>query len=68
MCDCKESVITSKVDSATVSKDKNGKISGFSTSWIVNDEDGSYSSSYSYQSDNENVIRMLAKEFGVNID
>ena len=66
-CDRNGSVIT-KSNSSTVSKDDDGTLNGFSVSWTDSNDGAFYSSSYSYYSNDENTVRRLAKEFGVNVD
>ena len=66
-CDCNGSV-TTKSNSSTVSKDDDGTLNGFSVSWTDSNDGAFYSSSYSYYSNDENTVRRLAKEFGVNVD
>ena len=66
-CDCNGSV-TTKSNSSTVSKDDDGTLNGFSVSWADSNDGAFYSSSYSYYSNDENTVRRLAKEFGVNVD
>ena len=66
-CDCNGSV-TTKSNSSTVSKDDDGTLNGFSVSWADSNDGSFYSSSYSYYSNDENTVRRLAKEFGVNVD
>lgn len=68
-CDCKfDDSITTKSNSSTVIRGKDGKLNGFSSTWSDNTDDIFYNSSYSYYSNNEESIKKLAKEFGVNID
>ena len=51
-------------DSSTVSKDKNGKPTGFTRSLSITDEDGIYqSTTYSYYCSNEDILRKTAKNF-----
>lgn len=66
-CDCNGSV-TTKSNSSTVSKDDDGALNGFSVSWTDSNDGAFYSSIYSYYSNDENTVRRLAKEFGVNVD
>ena len=55
-------------DSSTVSKDKNGKPTGFTRSWSITDEDGTYqSTTYSYYCSNEDMLRKAAKNFDVEL-
>ena len=55
-------------DSSTVSKDKNGKPTGFTRSWSITDEDGTYqSTTYSYYCRNEDMLRKAAKNFDVEL-
>ena len=50
-----------------ISKTKDGKVAGFSTTW-TNEKDGETScSSFSYYGDNEETVKRLAKEFGIEI-
>lgn len=57
----------SKSEYHNISKTKDGRIAGFSTSW-TNEKDGETSySSFSYYGDNEATVKRLAKEFGINI-
>ena len=66
-CDCKGTVI-SKSTTSTVARDDDGTLNGFSVFWSDNNENGFFSSNYSYYSDDESSIKKLAKEFGVDID
>ena len=51
-----------------ISRDKNGKITGFTKSWSNTDKTGTtFYSSYSHYSSNEEAVKTIAKEFGVNI-
>ena len=55
-------------DSSTVSKDKNGKPTGFTRSWSITDEDGIYqSTTYSYYCSDEDMLRKAAKNFDVEL-
>lgn len=55
-------------DSSTVSKDKNGKPTGFTKSWSITDEDGVYqSTTYSYYCSDEDMLRKAAKNFDVEL-
>ena len=55
-------------DSSTVSKDKNGKPTGFTRSWSIVDEDGTYqSTTYSYYCSDEDMLRKAAKNFDVEL-
>ena len=55
-------------DSSTVSKDKNGKPTGFTRSWSITDEDGTYqSTTYSYYCSDEDMLRKAAKNFDVEL-
>lgn len=55
-------------DSSTISKDKNGKPTGFTRSWSITDEDGTYqSTTYSYYCSDEDMLRKAAKNFDVEL-
>lgn len=55
-------------DSSTISKDKNGKPTGFTRSWSITDEDGIYqSTTYSYYCSDEDMLRKAAKNFDVEL-
>ena len=55
-------------DSSTVSKDKNGKPTGFTRSWSITDEDGIYqSTTYSYYCSDIDMLRKAAKNFDVEL-
>ena len=57
----------SKSEYHNISKTKDGRIAGFSTSW-TNEKDGETSySSFSYYGDNEATVKRLAREFGINV-
>lgn len=66
--DDEDGTITYCSDSSTVSKDKNGKPTGFTRSWSITDEDGVYqSTTYSYYCSDEDVLRKAAKNFDVEL-
>lgn len=55
-------------DSSTISKDKNGKPTGFTRSWSITDEDGVYQSTiYSYYCSDIDMLRKAAKNFDVEL-
>jgi hypothetical protein len=62
------SVRESKSESSHISRDKDGKITGFIKSWSNTDLDGTtHYSSCSYYGNNEDIVKMLAKEFKIEI-
>lgn len=72
-CDCNEEadeelLTDSKSESAHISVTKDGRVAGFSKSWSNTDVNGmSYYSSYSHYSSNEDSVKKLAREFGIDI-
>ena len=66
--DDEDGTISYHSDSSTVSKDKNGKPTGFTRSWSITDEDGTYqSTTYSYYCSDEDMLRKAAKNFDVEL-
>lgn len=66
--DDEELLIKNENEGATISRTKDGRVAGFSKTWSNTDEDGvSYYSSFSHYSDNEELVKKLAKEFGIRI-
>lgn len=66
--DDEDETISYRSDSSTVSKDKNGKPTGFTRSWSITDEDGTYqSTTYSYYCSDEDMLRKAAKNFDVEL-
>ena len=63
-----ELITDSNSEYHTVSRTKDGKIAGFTKSWSNTDENGiNYYSSFSHYGNNEDAVKRLAKEFGINI-
>ena len=54
-------------ESTYVSRNIDGRVTGFSKSWSDIVDGVSYYSSYSHYSDNEESIRKIAKEFGIKL-
>lgn len=51
-----------------ISRTKDGKLAGFSKSWSNTDENGfSYYSSFSHYGSNEESVKKIARDFGVNV-
>lgn len=66
--DVDDCITTYQSDSVTVNRDKLGRPTGFTKSWIDNDEDDIYShSSYSFFSDNEETVRYMAEQFDIDL-
>ena len=66
--DDEDGTISYHSDSSTVSKDKNGKPTGFTRSWSITDENGTYqSTTYSYYCSDEDMLRKAAKNFDVEL-
>lgn len=63
-----EDLVSTKNESVTLSKGKDGVVHGFSKRWSNSDEYGNtYYSSYSHYSSDENMVKSIAKDFGINI-
>ena len=61
-------IASSKHESEHISRTKDGKVAGFTKSWSNTDANGiHYYSSYSHYGNNEDAVKRLAKEFGINI-
>lgn len=58
----------SKNEYTNISRTKNGKVAGFTKSWSTVDNNGTtHYSSFSHYGDNEEVVKKIAREFGINI-
>lgn len=67
-CDCCECDNDSQTGESTyVSRNSDGRVTGFSKSWSDMADGVSYYSSYSHYSDNEESVRKVAKEFGIDL-
>lgn len=67
-CDCCECDNDSQTGESTyVSRNSDGRVTGFSKSWSDMTDGVSYYSSYSHYSDNEESVRKVAKEFGIDL-
>lgn len=64
-CECDNDSQTG--ESTYVSRNSDGRVTGFSKSWSDMADGVSYCSSYSHYSDNEESVRKLAKEFGIDL-
>ena len=63
-----ELVSESKSESSQISRTKDGRIAGFTKSWSDTDKDGiTYYSSFSHYSDNEESVKKIARDFGINV-
>ena len=63
-----DDITTYHSDSVTVSRDKFGNPTGFSKSWFSDDGDGvSQYSSYSYYCNDEDILRDMAQDLGVEL-
>lgn len=52
-----------------LSRTKDGKLAGFTKSWSTTDEDGvSHYSSFSHYGNNEEVVKKIARDFGIKLD
>ena len=58
---------TSDSESTYISRTKDGKIAGFSKSWSTSDNGTSYYSSYSHYGSDEDMVKRIARDFGINI-
>ena len=67
-CDDEDnSLDTNESESTYVSRDKNGRVLGFSKSWSTMENGVHRYSSYSHYSDNFDDMKKLAKDFGVKL-
>ena len=58
----------SRSEYTNVSRTKDGRIAGFTKSWSNTDANGvQHYSSYSHYGNNEEAVKRLAKEFGINV-
>ena len=66
--DSDEDITTYHSDSVTVSRDKFGNPTGFTKQWVVNDEDGIFSStSYSFYCSNEDILQSMAERLDIEL-
>lgn len=66
--DTDDDIITHHSDSVTVSRDKFGNPTGFTKQWVVNDEDGIFSStSYSFYCSNEDILQSMAERLDIEL-
>ena len=55
-------------ESSHISRTKDGKIAGFTKSWSNTDKNGiNYYNSYSHYSSNEEIVKKVARDFGIDI-
>lgn len=67
-CNSDEDIVTHHSDSVTVSKDKFGNPTGFTKSWSRDNGNGvAQYSSYSYYCSNEDMLRSMAQDLGVEL-
>ena len=67
-CDDEDnSLDTNESESTHVSRDKNGRVLGFSKSWSTLENGVNRYSSYSHYSDNFDDLKKLARDFGVEL-
>lgn len=61
-------IMESKNESHHISRTKDGKVAGFTTSWSNTSKEGVSSySSFSYYGDHEEAVKRIAREFGIDI-
>lgn len=66
--DKNDTEMSSISETTHISRTKDGKVTGFTKSLSNTDPNGAtHYSSYSYYGSNEDIVKMLAKEFGINI-
>ena len=63
MCD----LDTNESESTYISRMKDGQIAGFSKSWSTSDNGISCYSSYSHYGSDEDMVKSVARDFGINI-
>ena len=63
MCD----LYTNESESTYISRMKDGKIAGFSKSWSTSDNGVTCYSSYSHYGSDEDMVKNIARDFGINI-
>ena len=65
-CDCKD-LDTDSSEYTHISREKDGKIAGFTKSWSDTENGISYYSSYSHYSTDEDALRKVAEDFGIRL-
>jgi hypothetical protein len=65
-CDCKD-LDTDSSEYTHISREKDGKIAGFTKSWSDTKNGISYYSSYSHYSTDEDALRKVAEDFGIRL-
>ena len=58
---------TNDSESTYISRTKDGKIAGFSKSWSTSDNGITCYSSYSHYGSDEDMVKKIARDFGINI-
>lgn len=67
-CDGDDDIVSHHSDSVTISKDKFGNPTGFTKSWSRDNGDGvAQYSSYSYYCSNEDMLRHMAQDLGIEL-
>lgn len=67
-CDCENcNLDTNNSESTYISRTEDGKIAGFSKSWSTLDNGISCYSSYSHYGSDEDMVKNIARDFGINI-
>ena len=58
---------TSNGESTYISKTEDGKVAGFSKTWTTTKDNVTCTSSYSHYSTDEDIVKKIARDFGIEI-